>query len=71
MATTVTKRCTVCRRFRSYDPNDQYCVECGHDTLQASCDCGRTFDYDIPAEGPVHCPRCGRGFRGKAPEYDA
>ena len=71
MATTLTKRCAVCGRFRAYDPDDNYCVICGHDGLESECTCGRSFDYVIPETGPVHCPRCGRPFRGKAPEYDA
>ena len=70
MASTITKRCTVCRQFRAYDPDDKYCVECGHDALEAACECGRAFDYAIPEAGSVHCPRCGKSFRGKAPEYD-
>lgn len=71
MSTTVTKRCAVCARFRPYDPDDTYCVNCGHDGLEAACQCGRVFDYAIPETGQVHCPKCGRPFRGKAPEYDA
>lgn len=70
MPATVTKRCTVCRTFRAYDPDDKYCVECGHEDLEATCSCGRAFDYAIPEAGPVHCPRCGKSFRGKAAEYD-
>jgi hypothetical protein len=71
MATTVTKRCPVCTRFRSYDPDDTYCVECGHEGLEGACTCGRAYDYEIPKEGmQAHCPRCGRPFRGKLPEYD-
>ena len=69
--TTVTKRCAVCTRFRAYAPDDNYCVNCGHDGLETACSCGREFDYVIPEAGPVHCPRCGRPFHGKHPEYDA
>jgi hypothetical protein len=65
-----TKRCPTCTRFGPYEADDQYCVHCGHDGLEDSCSCGRRFDYPIPDEGPVHCPRCGKPFRGKAPEYD-
>jgi hypothetical protein len=70
MPSTITKRCAVCRKFRAYDPDDKYCVECGHEDLESACKCGRAFDYDIPEEGAVHCPRCGTSFRGKSPEYD-
>ena len=71
MATTITKQCTVCRKFRQYDPDDSYCVECGHEGLATACSCGRVFDYPIPEFGPAHCPRCGKSFRGKLPEFDA
>jgi hypothetical protein len=71
MASTITKRCTVCRKFRRYDPDDRYCIECGHEGLESACECGRAFDYDIPESGNVHCPRCGKPLRGKSPEYDA
>lgn len=70
MATTVTKRCGICRKFRPYDPDDLYCVACGHEGLETACECGRVFDFAIPETGPAHCPRCGKSFRGKSPEYD-
>jgi hypothetical protein len=70
MASTVTKQCGVCRKFRTYDPDDSYCVECGHEGLETACQCGRVFDYAIPESGPAHCPRCGKSFRGKLPEFD-
>jgi hypothetical protein len=71
MPATITKRCSVCRKFRTYDPDDVYCVECGHEGLTTACECGRVFDYLIPEAGKAHCPRCGKSLRGKAPEYDA
>ena len=70
-ATSLTKRCTVCGRFRSYREDDQYCIVCGHDSLEAKCSCGRDFGYALNETGPVHCPRCGKPFHGKSPEFDA
>ena len=32
---TMTKRCTVCGRFRAYDTEDEYCIGCGHEGLQS------------------------------------
>jgi hypothetical protein len=69
MANRLTKRCTVCGRFRSYDPDDQYCIGCGHDALESECSCGRSFDYALNETGPVHCPRCGKSFHGKSSEF--
>ena len=56
--------------IRKMVDDDKYCVECGHEDLEAACTCGRAFDYEIPETGRVHCPRCGKSFRGKSPEYD-
>ena len=42
--TFVTKRCTVCARFRGYEVDDRYCVVCGHDALEGECACGRRSD---------------------------
>lgn len=74
MATTVTKRCTVCARFRAYEIDDRHCVICGHESLEGECSCGRRYDYlrddDDEATG-LHCPRCGRVLRGRQKEYDA
>jgi hypothetical protein len=70
MPVPVTKRCPTCTRFNQYDPDDRYCVNCGHDGLEGACSCGRVFDYVIPESGSAHCPRCGKPLRGKAPEYD-
>ncbi len=65
-ARPVVKVCRTCGRFRRYDALDRYCVVCGYDTLDDTCDCGRTFDYalDEPEGGGLHCPRCGRDWRG-------
>ena len=67
---TVTKRCAVCGRFRAYDPDDAFCIACGNEALEASCSCGRAFEYALDEEGDVHCPRCGRVLRGRASELD-
>ncbi len=68
---TITKRCTVCGRFRAYDADDQYCIVCGHDGLETECSCGRTFDYALAeGEGSLHCPRCGKVFRGPGRDYE-
>ena len=61
---TVTKRCAVCGRFRAYDPQDIFCIVCGHDELERHCACGRPFEYALAETGDIHCPRCGRVLRG-------
>ena len=61
---SVTKRCAVCGRFRAYDAEDEFCIVCGHDTLEQYCSCGRDFEYALAETGDVHCPRCGRVLRG-------
>jgi hypothetical protein len=68
----VVKVCTICGRFRRYDPDDRFCIGCGYDTLEAECSCGRAFDYALgePDTGGLHCPRCGRDWRG-GPEADS
>ena len=66
-ATRLVKRCRTCGRFRSYAPDDGYCLVCGYQSLETECACGRCFDYalDEPAEGTLHCPRCGRDLRAE------
>ncbi len=66
MTDHVVKVCETCGRFRRYDPADQYCIVCGFDTLQAQCTCGRSLAYavDEPEGGGLHCPACGRDWRG-------
>ena len=60
----ITKRCAVCGRFRAYDPDDTFCIVCGHDELESLCACSRPFDYALAESGDIHCPRCGRVLRG-------
>ena len=67
---TLTKRCAVCGRFRAYDPDDEFCIVCGHEALDAACACGRSFDYALAEQGEVHCPKCGRVLRGRDKEFD-
>jgi hypothetical protein len=70
---TITKRCAVCGRFRHYDETDEFCVICGHETLERECSCGRNYDYaleDGNHSASLHCPRCGRGLRGRSNEFE-
>ena len=66
----IAKHCTVCGRFRAYQPDDMFCIVCGHETLDAECSCGRDFSYALDEPGPIHCPRCGKAFHGKSTEFD-
>jgi hypothetical protein len=50
---TVTKRCPVCGRFRSYDADDDFCIGCGHEGLEAECTCGASFDYALAETGDI------------------
>ncbi len=66
----ITKRCAVCGKFRAYERDDQHCIVCGHEGLEAECRCGRGFGYALGESGDLHCPRCGRTFRGRSPEFE-
>jgi DNA-directed RNA polymerase subunit RPC12/RpoP len=66
----VTKRCAICGRFRSYYAEDVHCIVCGQDALEVECVCGRDFGYALNETGPIHCPRCGKAFHGKSPEFN-
>ena len=44
--TTITKRCSVCGRFRAYDPDDVFCIGCGHEGLESECDQQREAGAD-------------------------
>jgi rubrerythrin len=70
---SVTKRCSVCGRFRHYDEDDSFCVICGHSALESECPCGREYTYALD-EGnggtTLHCPRCGRSLRGRAADFE-
>jgi hypothetical protein len=69
-ADPVTRRCAVCGRFRSYEPEDGFCIVCGHDHLESACGCGRGYGYALAENGDVHCPRCGRVLRGQPGGYE-
>lgn len=66
-------RCRTCGRFHAYRDGDRFCIVCGSESLEAACDCGRGFEYalDEPPHGALHCPRCGRDFRGAAAEWES
>ena len=48
-----------------------FCIVCGFETLVAECGCGRPFDYALaePENGGLHCPRCGRDWRGRKSDW--
>lgn len=64
----ITKRCTVCGRFRAYVAEDEFCIGCGHEGLESECECGRAYDYALAESSDIHCPRCGRVLRGRTAE---
>ncbi|HEU4993366.1 MAG TPA: hypothetical protein VFT29_01020 [Gemmatimonadaceae bacterium] len=70
---SVTKRCTVCGRFRHYAEDDAFCVICGNDALEHHCTCGRSYDYALEQVNDgtsLHCPRCGRALQGRSAEFE-
>jgi len=70
---SVTKRCSVCGRFRHYADDDVYCLTCGNNTLETAHSCGRGYEYALDAgnEGTsLHCPRCGKALKGRSAEFD-
>jgi rubrerythrin len=70
---TITKRCSVCGRFRHYAEDDAFCVICGNESLESECTCGRGYDYALE-EGnqgaSLHCPKCGRALRGRSTDFE-
>lgn len=62
---SITKRCSVCGRFRAYDADDEFCIGCGHEGLESECECGRAYEYALAECTDIHCPRCGRVLRGR------
>lgn len=67
---TTVKRCAVCSRFRAYEQDDRFCLACGHQGLEAACECGRPFEFALhEPEGDLFCPRCGRGLRGRSGDF--
>ena len=68
---SVTKRCAVCGRSRSYEATDEFCAVCGTEALESECTCGRVFDFalDESETADLYCPRCGRALRGRAGEF--
>ena len=67
----LARRCATCGRFRAYRDGDRFCIVCGSESLDEHCACGRAFDYALaePEAGGVHCPRCGRDFRGAQTDW--
>ena len=70
---TLTKRCSVCGRFRLYDEDDVFCVICGNNALESGCTCGRAYEYALEEANQgasLHCPRCGRSLRGRSADFE-
>ena len=69
----IAKRCSVCGRFRQYAEDDAYCLICGNKALESACSCGRAYEYaleDTNQGTSLHCPRCGKGLKGRSAEFD-
>lgn len=70
----VTKRCSVCGRFRPYGEMDTYCIICGNDSLEAHCSCGRGYDYALDEHNSdtisLHCPKCGKSLKGRSADFE-
>jgi len=64
-------RCATCGRFREYHDGDRFCLVCGNESIEASCGCGRDYDYALAEAGDLHCPRCGVRLRGRSADFDA
>ena len=67
----VAKRCGTCGRFRAYEPDDRFCLVCGHEDLAEACDCGRAYDYALGESGELHCPRCGKSLAGRVQGFES
>jgi hypothetical protein len=67
----IAKRCATCARFRAYEPGDRFCLVCGSDDLEESCECGRAYDYALAETGEMHCPRCGRSLAGRVDGFES
>jgi len=63
-------RCATCGRFREYRDGDRFCLVCGNESLASGCHCGRDYEYALPEDGDLHCPRCGTRLRGRATEFE-
>jgi DNA-directed RNA polymerase subunit RPC12/RpoP len=63
-------RCGTCGRFRDYREGDRFCLVCGTESIEATCACGRDYDYALAEEGDLHCPRCGGKLRGRSADFE-
>lgn len=69
----IAKRCSVCGKFRPYHEDDSFCVICGNNALESECPCGRGYEFALEDRNQgtsLHCPKCGRGLRGRAAEFE-